>query len=53
MGKMKQNFMADQEEDYWSLTPLQRNLRDKRAKQVEYMYNYKSRENANNSKKRK
>ncbi len=53
MGKIKQTFMADKEDDYYSLTPIQRRLVDKRAKQVDYMYNYNSRENANNSKKRK
>ena len=45
---MKRIYMEDQEADYWGTTPEQFNLMRKRAKQVKFKYNYKSKEDDRN-----
>jgi hypothetical protein len=40
MSKTKQ-LIPDEGPQYWDLTPMQRRLRDKREKEVQYIYTIK------------
>lgn len=52
MSKTKQ-LIPDEGPQHWDLTPMQRRLRDKREKEVQYIYTIKQKEDANSSNKRK